>query len=94
MPTPKSIPSVLDTLTRQELIVLKLAADDLTNQKIAEALNVSLLTIKSHRRNISQKAAVKGVVAIRKFVREATPYLKNTTFLLLFCYLSRIVGTF
>ena len=92
MEAPKSIPEILGTLTRQEIIVLKLAADDLTNQKIAAELGVSLLTIKSHRRHISLKAGVKGVAEIRKFIREATPYLKNTTFLLLFYYLSRIVG--
>ena len=92
MQLPQSIPEVLETLTRQEINVLKLVIAGLTNQKIADELGVSLLTIKSHRRHISLKAAVKGVTEIRKFVREAAPHLKNTTFLLLFYYLSRIAG--
>ena len=92
MQLPKSIPEVLETLTRQEINVLKLVIAGLTNQQIAAELDVCLLTIKSHRRHIRLKAAVKGVTEIRKFVREATPHLKNTTFLLLFYYLSRIAG--
>ena len=46
MQVPKSIPEVLETLTRQEIIVLKLVIDGLTNQKIAAELDVCLLTIK------------------------------------------------
>jgi DNA-binding NarL/FixJ family response regulator len=94
MEAPNSIPSVLASLTRQEEKILKLVADGLTNQEIASELNTSVLTVKTHRQHIAHKAGVKGASANRKFVREATPYLKNTTFLLLFYYLSSIVAAF
>ena len=71
MEAPNSIPSVLESLTRQEMKVLKLVAESLTNQKIADALGISLITVKSHRQHIAQKADVKGTIEIRKFVREA-----------------------
>jgi DNA-binding CsgD family transcriptional regulator len=94
METPNSISSVLETLTRQEGKVLKLVADGLTNQEIATQLNIAILTVKTHRQHIAHKADVRGASAIRKFVREAAPFLKNTTFLLLFYYLSSIVSMF
>ena len=83
MEAPHSIPSVLKTLTRQEGKVLQFVADGLTYQEIATQLNISILTIKTHRQNICQKANIKGASEIRKFVREAIPHLKNTPFLLL-----------
>jgi DNA-binding NarL/FixJ family response regulator len=94
MEAPNSIPSVLEKLTRQEGKILKLVADGLSNQEIATKLNIAVITVKTHRQHITHKADVKGALAIRKFIREAIPFLKNTTFLLLFYYLSSIVGMF
>jgi FixJ family two-component response regulator len=77
MQYPNSIPTILDSLTRQEVKVLKLVIEGLTNQKIAESLNICLITEKSHRQHIAHKAHAKGTAEIRKFVREATPYLEK-----------------
>jgi DNA-binding NarL/FixJ family response regulator len=89
-----SISKVLKSLTCQEMRILKFVGEGLTNQQIADQLSVSILTIKTHRRNIAHKAEAKGTVENRNFVREAVFYLRNTTFLLLFYYLSSIVTTF
>jgi DNA-binding CsgD family transcriptional regulator len=83
MEAPNSIPSVLETLTRQEGKILKLVADGLSSQEIATQLNISVFTVKTHRQNIALKAEVKGAPALRKFVVEAITYMKNTPFLLL-----------
>jgi DNA-binding NarL/FixJ family response regulator len=94
MEAPNSIPSVLEKLTRQEGKILKLVTEGLSNQEIATQLNISVVTVKTHRQRITHKADVKGALAIRKFIREAIPFLKNTTFILLLYYLSSIVGVF
>jgi DNA-binding NarL/FixJ family response regulator len=83
MPAPNTMPLILEKLTYQELKVLNLIADGFTVEEIAKKLHNSKLTIKTHKQNIAHKANVKGAPAIRKFVREATPYLKNTPFILL-----------
>jgi DNA-binding NarL/FixJ family response regulator len=94
MEAPSSIPSVLEKLTRQEGKVLQLVADGLSSQEIATQLNISVLTVKTHRQHITHKADIKGALAIRKFIRDAIPFLKNTTFILLLYYLSSIVAMF
>ncbi len=90
MQTPNFTPSVLDNLTCQEIKVLKLVAEGLTNKEIAAQLFISETTVKTHRQNIVRKANVKGTSAIRKFIRAIIPFLKNTTFLLLFSYFGSI----
>ena len=83
MQNPNSIPEILESLTKQEMKVLLFVIEGSTNQQIADALDVCLITVKSHRQHIAHKAGAKGVYEIRKFVREAASHLKNTTFLLL-----------
>jgi len=59
----------LPTLTFREIEVLRWMARGLTNQKLADELNVSLYTIKSHVRNIIEKLGAKNrwnAVAIAK----------------------------
>jgi DNA-binding CsgD family transcriptional regulator len=94
MQAPNSIASVLESLTRQEEKILKLVANGLTYQEIAKQLNISVFTIKTHRQNICQKAEIKGVPEIRKFVREVATHLKNTPFLLLLYALRSIVAMY
>jgi len=51
-------------LTRREVEVLKLIAEGLTNQEIADKLFVSASTIDSHRKNLLSKLQVKNTAAL------------------------------
>ena len=58
-------------LTERENDVLRLIADGLTNQQIAEKLNVSTETVKTHIRRIMDKSAIrKRRELIAKAIRE------------------------
>jgi LuxR family maltose regulon positive regulatory protein len=49
-----------ETLSVRELDTLKLIAENLTNQEIAEALYISITTVKTHVRNILLKLEAKN----------------------------------
>ncbi|MCE2895976.1 MAG: response regulator transcription factor [Flammeovirgaceae bacterium] len=51
-------------LTRRELEVLRLVAEGLTNQEIADKLFVSASTVDSHRKNLISKLNVKNTAAL------------------------------
>ncbi|MBL7860285.1 MAG: response regulator transcription factor [Cyclobacteriaceae bacterium] len=51
-------------LTRREIEVLKLIAEGLTNQEIADKLFVSASTVDSHRKNLISKLQVKNTAAL------------------------------
>ena len=53
-------PDMVEPLSERELEVLQRIAQGLSNQEIAEALIVSLYTVKSHARNIFGKLGVKS----------------------------------
>lgn len=55
------------SLTRRETEIIRKIADELSNQKIADELNISLRTVETHRRNIMQKLKVKSVVSLLKY---------------------------
>lgn len=50
-----------DTLTERETDVLKLLAEGKSNKEIADKLNISINTVITHRKNISQKTGIKSV---------------------------------
>jgi LuxR family transcriptional regulator, transcriptional regulator of spore coat protein len=52
------------SLTKRELEVLKLIAQELTTGQIAKYLNISIATVESHRRNMFRKAQVQSVVGL------------------------------
>ncbi len=54
-------------LTRRETEIIKKIADELSNQEIADDLNISLRTVETHRRNIMQKLKLKSVVSLLKY---------------------------
>ena len=60
----------LTALTKTERQVLKLIADYKSSREIADALFVSPLTVKTHRRNINQKLDIEGGNALIKFALE------------------------
>ena len=51
-------------LTRREIEVLKLIAEGLTNQEIADKLFVSVSTVDSHRKNLISKLHAKNTAAL------------------------------
>lgn len=53
--------SLQEILTGREIDVLKLLATGLANKEIADQLNISIHTVISHRKNISQKTGIKSV---------------------------------
>lgn len=55
-------------LTKRELEILKLIAEENSNQQISEKLFISQRTVETHRLNLSQKLGAKNTVSL---VREA-----------------------
>ena len=53
-------------LTKREKEILKLIAEENTNQQIADALFISLRTVETHRLNITQKLGVKNAAGLVK----------------------------
>lgn len=50
-----------EILSERETDVLKLLATGLTNKEIADKLNISINTVITHRKNITQKTGIKSV---------------------------------
>jgi len=53
-------------LTKREKEILKLIAEENTNQQVADALYISLRTVETHRLNITQKLGVKNTAGLVK----------------------------
>ncbi|GEP92423.1 two component transcriptional regulator, LuxR family [Chitinophaga terrae (ex Kim and Jung 2007)] len=53
-------------LTRREKEILKLIAEEYSNQEIADTLFISLRTVETHRLNLTQKLAVKNTAGLVK----------------------------
>lgn len=54
-------------LTKREVEVLQLIVDELTSTEIAMALDISIRTVETHRKNISQKVNVRSSIGLVKF---------------------------
>ena len=54
-------------LTKREVEIIQKIADDMSNQEIADELNISLRTVETHRRNLMQKLKMKTVVSLLKY---------------------------
>lgn len=52
------------SLTKRELEILSLIAQELTSGQIANYLNISVPTVESHRRNMFKKLQVSSVVGL------------------------------
>jgi DNA-binding NarL/FixJ family response regulator len=57
----------LEDLTKREIEVIKLIAEELTTTEISEKLFISPRTVDSHRRNLLQKIGVKNTAGLVKF---------------------------
>jgi two-component system, NarL family, response regulator NreC len=56
--------------TKQEYKILEYSRQLMTNQEIADKLNIALVTVKSHRKNIMKKIGIHGKTAMNKYVME------------------------
>jgi len=56
-----------EKLSRREIEILKLIADEFTNDEIAKQLSVSRKTIDNHRQNLLNKLGVKNTAGLVKF---------------------------
>lgn len=64
----KSISSGLDSeLTKREFQVLKLIAEELNHDEIADKLHISRRTVEGHKKNLTSKLYVKGSVGLVKY---------------------------
>jgi len=62
--TPAATNDIDNTLSEREIDVLKLLASGKSNKEIAEELFISIHTVISHRKNISNKIGVKSTAAL------------------------------
>ena len=76
MSKPHSNHSELEKFTRQEKKIMCLILEGCSNREIASKLDISRLTIKTHKQNIARKAEVKGSSSLRKFVISIAETLK------------------
>lgn len=51
-------------LTKREIEIIKLIYEDMTNNELADKLNISHRTVETHRRNLMQKLNIKSTVAL------------------------------
>ncbi len=58
----------LPMITKRESEILKLIADGLTNQEIADKLFISIFTVDSHRKNLLLKFSAKNTATLIKIV--------------------------
>ena len=61
-----SEPSIHE-LTKREIEILRLIAQELTNNEIAERLFISTYTVETHRKNLIRKIGVKNTAGLVKF---------------------------
>lgn len=54
-------------LTKREVEILKLIAQEMTNNEIAERLFISMYTVETHRKNLIRKIGVKNTVGLVKY---------------------------
>jgi DNA-binding NarL/FixJ family response regulator len=57
-------------LTNREVEIVQLLAQEYTNDKIAELLNISYRTVETHRKNIMQKTDSHNLAGLLKFAYE------------------------
>lgn len=67
----RSAPGTLvHELTKREVEILKLIAQEMTNNEIAERLFISMYTVETHRKNLIRKTGVKNTVGLVKYAMQ------------------------
>ena len=54
----------IHTLTKREIEIVRLVAEDLNNMEIANRLNIAATTVETHRRNLMKKIGVSTAVGL------------------------------
>jgi DNA-binding NarL/FixJ family response regulator len=62
--------TILDSLSKREIEVIRLIAEEMTTQEIADKLFISVRTVDSHRQHILEKIGVRNVAGITRFALE------------------------
>jgi len=57
----------IDELTRREIDVLQLVSKGLANKEVADRLSISIHTVISHRKNISEKTGIKSASGLTMY---------------------------
>jgi DNA-binding NarL/FixJ family response regulator len=65
----------VDDLTKREVEILGLIAEEMTNNEIGEKLFISPRTVDTHRRNLLQKLGVKNTAGLVKFAIQNGVYV-------------------
>ncbi len=65
------IQTKLNSLTKRELEIVKLLADELSSTEVGAKLNISRGTVETHRHNILRKLSVKSTIGVIKFAIKA-----------------------
>lgn len=57
-----------ENFTKREIEVLKIYATGKSHQQIANELNISLFTLRTHWRNIKKKSEIKNIVDVINYI--------------------------
>ena len=63
----KKIEHAINELTKREIDVLQLVSKGLANKEVAEKLSISIHTVISHRKNISEKTGIKSASGLTMY---------------------------
>ena len=63
----KSESGTIDELTKREIDVLQLVSKGLANKEVADRLSISIHTVISHRKNISEKTGIKSASGLTMY---------------------------
>lgn len=74
---PEEIQSILSLLTKMELKVLHLVAQEKTTAEIGDSLFISPKTVENHRHSISKKLNLKGGHSVLAFALKIKPFLSS-----------------
>jgi two-component system nitrate/nitrite response regulator NarL len=69
-PTEKDAFSKAMSLTKREMEIIKLLAQEKSSQEIADQLFLSIYTINTHRKNILQKLGIKNAAGLVRFASD------------------------
>jgi two-component system response regulator NreC len=70
VPSPSAGKQPVEPLTPRDVEVLRLIAQGYTNREVAEALDISVRTVESHRANIMGKLGLRGRAELVRYARE------------------------